>query len=134
MAPRRSSFGLFGLFGRSADLRQLDQSLRQCGLEHRAIAEGVKLTMVNLMKNHAGEGEPEPQAYGPVAEMLAYCILGPAGFDAANGPDRRIVVEERIRQALDQDGSLDAQMILLAMHAGLIDGAVVDRFDLHAGE
>ena len=50
MARRRSSIGLFGVFGRSGDLRQLDQALRSVDVHPRLVPEAVKLTVVNLLR------------------------------------------------------------------------------------
>ena len=50
---RRSSIGFMGIFGRSADLRQLDEALRSVDLHPRLVPEAVKLTVVNLLKDHA---------------------------------------------------------------------------------
>lgn len=131
MAPRRSSIGLFGLFGRSGDLRQLDAALRAADLHPALVPEGVKLTIVNLMKDHWRE-EPPASAYPPLARLLAYCVAGPDAFGDVNGRDGAEDVERRIEAALDLPDSLDARLMLLALHAKLINSDVVDRFDLSA--
>lgn len=131
MAPRRSSIGFFGLFGRSGDLKQLDVALRAADLHPALVPEGVKLTIVNLMKDHWRE-EPPASAYPPLAGLLAYCVAGPEAFSDINGRDRAEDVERRIEVALDSSGSLDAQVMLLALHAKLMNPDVVDRFGLSA--
>src|SRR5262250_700735 len=52
MARRGSSFGFMGMFGRSHDLRQLDQALRSVDVHPAVVPEAVKLTTVNLPKDH----------------------------------------------------------------------------------
>ena len=88
MARRRSSLGFLGMFGRSGDLRQLDAALRGVDLHPALVPEGVKLTIVNLMKDHWPD-EPPPQAYPSVAQLFGYCIAGPEAFERANGRERR---------------------------------------------
>ena len=131
MALRRSSIGFFGLFGRSADLRQLDAALRGADLHPALVPEGVKLTIVNLMKDHWRE-EPPASAYPPLAGLLAYCVVGPEAFSNANGRGSAEDVERRVEAALDAADGLDARVMLLALHAKLMNPAVVDRFDLSA--
>ncbi|WP_378944682.1 hypothetical protein [Mesorhizobium sp. ANAO-SY3R2] len=131
MARRRSSLGFFGLFGRSGDLRDLDAALRSVDLHPALVPEGVKLTIVNLMKDHWPD-EPPSQAYLPVAQLFGYCLAGPGAFEQTNGSDAMLDVERRIDRALDATDSLDAQLVLLSMHAKLMNSEVVERFGLSA--
>ncbi len=131
MAPRRSSIGFLGLFGRSSDLRQLDTALRAADLHPALVPEGVKLTIVNLMKDH-WQDEPPASAHAPLARLLAYCVAGPEVFEQANGRDETQDVEHRIEAALDRSDSLDAQVMLLALHAKLMNADVIERFGLSA--
>ena len=129
MARRRSSFGLFGIFGRSSDLRQLDQALRAVDLHPALVPEGVKLTIVNLMKDHWPD-EPPASAYAPVAELFGYCLVGPRVFEEANGTEATMASERRLEMAIDRSRSLDGQLVLLALHAKLVSPLVVERYDL----
>ena len=131
---RGLSLGFFGLFGRSPELREFDRALRAVDLHPKLVPEAVKLTAVNLLREHAGGAEPSPQAYGPVAEILAYCMTGGDAFAGANGGAQAAEVEQRIEQALDRGDSLDAQLVLLALHAGVIQPSVVESFQLESGE
>ena len=132
MARRRSSFGLFGVFGRSYDLRQFDKSLRSIDLHPALVPEAVKLTAVNLLKDHAVDDEPEPHAYRTAAEIVGYCMIGAHAFASANSIDLAQEVERRIEAALDRAGSLDAQLVLLTLHAKIIQPSVVDAFGLES--
>jgi hypothetical protein len=134
MTRRGSSFGLFGIFGRSADLRQLDDSLRAVDLHPRLVPEAVKLTTVNLLKDHAIGAEPAPQAYRAAAELLAYCMIGAEGFAGANDSAAAERVVSRIEAALKSGESLDAQLILLTIHAKIVQPSVVAAFGLESGE
>src|SRR5438445_13588472 len=92
MAKRRASLGFLGMFGRSGDLRQLDDALRQADLHPALVPEGVKLTIVNLMNDRWPE-EPPPQAYASVAQLCGYCIAGRETFAQANGKEHTLEAE-----------------------------------------
>jgi hypothetical protein len=83
------------------------------------------------MKDHWRD-QPPASAYPPVAGLLAYCVTGPETFEQVNGRDRAQDAEHRIEIALDASDSLEAQVVLLALHAKLINAVVIDRFDLSA--
>ena len=131
MAPRRSSLGFLGMFGRSGDLRQLDAALRGADLHPALVPEGVKLTIVNLMKDHWPD-EPPGQAYADVARLFSYCIAGPEAFERSNGLQNRLDAERRIEAALETGDSFDAQIVLMTLHAKLISAEVVERYGLGA--
>jgi hypothetical protein len=130
MARSRSSLGLFGIFGRSGDLRQMDQALRSVDVHPRLVPEAVKLTAVALLKDHAIGPEPAPQSYRAAAEILAYCMVGPEAFAGANDGHLASAVERRIEAALEAPASLDAQLVLLTLHAKIIQPSVVHQFEL----
>ncbi len=134
MARQRSSIGFFGRFGRSRDLRQLDEALRALDAHPTTIAEAVKLTTVNLLKDQAIGAEPAPQAYRVAAEMLAYCVTGAEPFAQANGPALKDSVERRIEAAIAAEDSLDAQLVLLALQARIIQPSIVQKFELESAE
>ncbi len=129
MAKRRSSLGFLGMFGRSGDLRELDAALRGADLHPALVPEGVKLTIVNLMKDH-WPNDPPSEAYPPVAQLFGYCIAGPEAFERANGRDSLLEAEHRLEAALVDSESLEAQIVLLALHAKLINDDVVARYGL----
>ncbi|MBE1708019.1 MULTISPECIES: hypothetical protein [Mesorhizobium] len=131
MAQRRSSLGFLGMFGRSGDLRQLDTALRGADLHPALVPEGVKLTIVNLMKDRWPD-EPPPQAYPEVARLFSYCIAGPETFERSQGLQQRQDVEHRIEAAVEAGDSFDAQIVLMALHAKLISAEVVERYGLGA--
>lgn len=126
-----SSIGLFAMFGRSSDLRQLDDAFRSIDVHPRMIPEAVKLTMSRLLKEEAG-GAPAPEQYRRAAEIVGYCAIGANGFAGANGEELTSTVEQRIERALNADTSLDARLILLTLHAKLIQPSVVDAFGLES--
>jgi hypothetical protein len=133
MARRYSSLGLFGIFGRSADLRAFDQALRSVDLHPKLVPEAVKLTAVALLKDHAIGAEPAPQSYRAAAEIVGYCMVGPEGFAGANDELLADQVERRIEAALESGDSLDAKLVLLTLHAKVIQPSVVYRFQLESG-
>lgn len=136
MARASSSFGFLGMFGRSGDLRNLDAAFRAVDLHPALVPEGVKLTVVNIMKDaHDGRYPPEA-AYGPVASLVAYCLLGAEHFRGVNGENETKSVEARIETAGDaaaaERGSLDGDLLLLLLHADLMQPDVREQFGLLA--
>jgi hypothetical protein len=134
MARRLSSIGLFGFFGRSADLRAFDQALRAVDLHPKLVPEAVKLTAVALLKDHARSNDPPPESYRAAAEIVAYCMVGAEAFAGANNAVQALNVERRIEAALGNSESLDAQLVLLTLHARVIQPSVVEEFGLESGE
>lgn len=130
MTRQRSSLGLFGVFGRSEDLKQLDSALRSVDLHPRMVPEAVKLTVVRLMQDHAIGAFPAPQGYRAAAEILGYCMIGAESFAGANDVDLALRVGERIERAMEAGDSLDAQIVLVTMTARVIQPSVVERFEL----
>jgi hypothetical protein len=131
MAPRKlSSLGLFGIFGRSWDLRQCDQALRSVDVHPRMVPEAVKLTIVRLLRDHSPDEEPAAPAYRAAAELVGYCMIGAEAFAGANDVALAQQVERRIELALMSGQSLDAQLVLLTLHAGVIQPSVVHQFQL----
>jgi hypothetical protein len=132
MVRRRPSLGLFGIFGRARELRELDQALRALDVHPRLVPEAVKLAMISLLQDHSAGGNPAPQAYRAAAEIVGYCIMGPAAFAAIDYPELVIDVEQRIERALEFPSTLDAKLVLLTLHAGVIQQSVVDLFQLES--
>jgi hypothetical protein len=132
MAQRGLSLGMFGIFGRSAELRELDKALRSVDLHPKLVPEAVKLTAVSLLREQAHDDEPTPGSYRAATEIMAYCMLGADVFVQANGARLAFTVERRIEAALDHGTSLDAKLVLLTLHAKLIQPSVVDYFNLEA--
>ena len=123
--------GLFGIFGRSHDLRRLDQALLGVGLNPRLVPEAVKLTTLKLL-GEAGAGR-DPASYAAAAELLGYCVLGAQGFTECNDPSVTEAVEVRLAAALDAGDNLDARVVLLTLHANVIEPSVVERYGLRTG-
>ena len=125
-------FGLFGKFGRARELRQLDQALRAFDVHDAMVPDAVELTAIRLMKDARG-GAPQPEDYETTAELLAYCMIGAEGFAGANSEAQALAVEARIERALEAGDTLDARLILLTLHAGIIQPSVVALFELEQG-
>lgn len=133
MAQRGWSLGFFGLFGRSPALREFDKALRAADLHPKLVPEAVKLAALGLIDDHMRGGEPSPQAYAGTAEILSYCMLGAEHFAGDNGEALAAKVERRIETALGAGVSLDAQLVLLALHARVVQPSVVEAFQLESG-
>ena len=124
-------FSLFNLFGRSGPLEAVDRALRAAGLHPVLVPEAVKLTILRLHKTEAATGkEPGQSAFDDSAQLFAYCVLGRDQFIEANGVPAADRAEERLASAIIAGDSLDAQLILLAVHSGLIQGEIADRIDV----
>ena len=119
-------FGLFSLFGRTT---ALDGALRDMGIHPLLVPEAVKITIARMKKRN-GEGRKAEAFYRDAAELLGYCMLGQEFFIESNSAFAADRVEERIEAAVEAGSSADAQLILLALHSGLITADVVERFDL----
>ena len=117
------------MFGRSREQRQLDDALRAAGLQPGLVPEPVKLTMTKLLKE---EGPVTQTARNYAAQLLSYCILGDDDFGDHNGTDQVVMLKSRLGAALEAGDDLDAQLVLLALHAGIIDPSVVAHFELAA--
>ena len=76
---------------------------------------------------------PEPGSTEAAAELLGYCMLGAQGFFEHNDLSRTEAVENRLIAALEVEDNLDARVLLLALHAGVIQSSVVARYGLEVG-
>ncbi len=123
--------GFFGIFGRSRELQRFDQALRGVGLHPRLVPEAVKLTTLKLL-GEAG-ASPAPCLYAAAAELLGYCVLGAQGFTECNDPSLTEAVEARLAAALEAGDNLDARIVLLTLHASVIQQSVVERYGLGTG-
>ncbi len=131
MAREWPSLGMFGVFGRSEDLRALDRSLRAAGLHPALAPDAVKLTVLKVLKGARGE-DPAADDYRETGALLAYCALGREVFAAANGELAAAAAERRIEAALEARDSLDASLILLALHAAIIHPGLKETYQLES--
>lgn len=123
--------GLFHLFGRSPELKALDHALREAGLHPRGVPEAVKLTAVRLLKEEAiADARSRDAGYDDAAQLLGYCMLGRDQFIASNSLRTADRVEHRVEAAIAAGDSLDAKLVLLALHSGVIASEIADRFDV----
>ncbi len=124
-------FNLFNMFGRSAALNALDEKLRASGLHPLLVPEAVKLTLMRLHKEEEASGViARDAAYGEAARLLAYCMLGRDSFIESNSLHAADRAEHRVETAIDTGDFPDAKLILLALHSGVIDPEIADRFDV----
>ena len=121
---------LFNLFGRSREVQRLDFALRAAGLHPGLMPDAVKITLLKLLKEERGGVAASPEACAYAGELLAYCMLGSAHFTEANDSQRTEVLEARMEAALEAGESLDARLVLLALHAGVAAPRVIERYEL----
>ncbi len=131
MARSWPSLGLFGVFGRSGELRALDDALRAGGLHPALAPDAVKIAALNLIKDAHGE-HPAPADYRDAAALLGYCVLGPVVFADANGEAGAVAAGRRIEAALEAGDGLDASLILLALHSALIHPGVKEAYGIES--
>jgi hypothetical protein len=120
--------GFLGRFGRARELRDLDDALRAVDLHPAMVADAVELAAVRLMA--AEKPALNPADHAAAAELLAYCIVGEEAFAAANDAALADAVAARIERAVEIGDDLDARLVLLLMHAGIVQPSVVERFGL----
>lgn len=122
-------FRIFDMLGRSTAVRALDDALREAGVHPMLVPEPVKLTVIRLQK-HLGVQRGTP--FADEARMLAYCILGHEQFALSNSAEEADLLDQRMDAALEAGDTLDAKLVLLTLHSGLIAPEVADRIDLDA--
>lgn len=132
MIKRGVSFGFLGRFGRSADLRYLDAALEEFRLHSGVIPDGVKMVAVSLMAEDGSE--PEPAAYSPVGALMALSFYGAEEFARLNGPEATGVTLTRLEIALEKGEGLDASIILLMLHSGLLHQSLREEYGIEADE
>jgi hypothetical protein len=71
--------------------------------------------------------------YADAAQLLASCMLGRDQFIASNSLHGADQSDLRVEHALIAGESADAKLILLAMHSGVIDPSVAERFVVKGG-
>jgi hypothetical protein len=123
-------FSLFGLFGRSAAVKELDHALREAGLHPLLVPEAVKLTILQIQKNRSSKVTAGGPAHDDAARLLAFCMLGREQFIECNDFAAADRIEERFEAAITAGDSPDAKIILLALHAGLMAADIADRIDV----
>ena len=123
------SLGFLELFGRSPTLRAFDAECRALDLHPKLVPEAVKLTALGMMIKESGRDLSTSQIRA-AAELLVYCMTGVEGFAAANGHIKTKAMEARIEDALAEGTNMDAKLVLLALHADVIQPSVVERFGL----
>ena len=127
--------GLFRIFGRADGLKALDQALLDFGVHPGAIPEAVKLATIRLMRKASGAGYVlSDRDYETAAELMSYAILGPDQFVASNSLDAARLAGERVDMAIAAGENLDAELLLLTLHADLIHSRVSDQFEIETDE
>lgn len=111
-------------------MRTFDADLRAVDLHPSLVPEAVKLTALRMLMDETDGRDPSAEASRAAAEILAYCMTGADAFTGANGVSLAETIEQRIDTALSQGTSIDAKLVLLALHADVIQPSVVEHFGL----
>ncbi len=127
--------GLFNVFGRAESLKALDQAFREFDVHPRLVPEAVKLATIRLMQKASdADYKLRDSDYEKAAELLSYSILGPDQFVASNTLEAADVAERRLEEAIAAGDSMDARLILLAVHSGVIHPTLAEQVDSEADE
>jgi hypothetical protein len=92
------------------------------------VPEAVKLTTLKLLKEAGGGADPDPHACAAAAELLGYCMLGAEAFAEANDRALGGAVEARLEAAVEAGDSLDARLVLLTLHARVIEPTLLAHY------
>lgn len=127
-------FRLFNLFGQSDALNALDGALRASGVHPLLVPDAVKLAVLRLQGDDpvAGANTREAACHDS-AQLLAYCMLGRDPFMESTGAHAADQAEDRVDAAIAVGNSLDAKVILLALHSGLMAPNIADRIEVEEG-
>ena len=119
--------GLFNFFGRSSALKALDEAFRAFDLHPALVPEPVKLATIRLMQKTSDADYTLTDAdYTKAAELLSYVILGADQFIANTSLGMGEQAEDRLDEAIEAGDSMDAQLVLLAVHSGVIHPTMAD--------
>jgi hypothetical protein len=131
MTRRNPSLGLFGVLGRSEDLRSLEGAFRAFDLHPNLVPDAVKIAALGFLKDAKGEA-PKTEDYAEAAALIAYCALGRETFLSANGTAAASAAERRIETALEEEDGLDASLILLALHSSIMHPALKEAYQFES--
>ncbi|MGB0410226.1 MAG: hypothetical protein ACPGFA_01455 [Pikeienuella sp.] len=127
--------GLFNVFGRSDSLKALDQAFREFDVHPRLVPEAVKLTTLRIMQKASDAGYVLCDAdYEKAAALLSYSILGPDQFVASNSLAAADDAGQRLEDAIDAGDSVDAKLLLLAVHSGIVHPSMADELGSEADQ
>ncbi len=92
------------------------------------VPEAVNLTIASLLREAGDGAPPSPETLRAAAEIIGYCLTGAEAFAGANGSALAEAVETRLDAALVSGSGLDARLVLLALHAGIVRPSVREAF------
>lgn len=122
--------GLFNVFGRSESLKALDQAFRAFDVHPRLVPEAVKLTTIKIMQKASDADYVLCDAdYERAAALLSYSILGSDQFVASNSLAAADLAEQRLEDAVESGDSVDAKLLLLAVHSGIMHPTMADQIN-----
>ncbi len=131
-------FGFMDIFGgskRRAALHLLDRTLTQWEVNPAYVDDGMRYAVYKWANAYA-EAQASPVLIDDVmraaAEMISYCVLGPAETEAQWGPALCAEREARFAEALSRgaEDSLDVMMIKLVLAKGIAAPDIRERVGL----
>ncbi len=130
------------LFGKSRDVRELERQLRQLGVNPYAVNDATKFTVCKWVREallHDGTTPEEKlrlqsRLRGSAAELLAFCALGREDFEKANSTALAEAQEERLEAAAEGGQAMDAEIIMLTLHAGVAHPEIAEAFEIETAD
>ena len=121
---------IFGFFGRKKEIHMIDDGLRHSGAYSSSIPDAVKLALYGLAKDRELLQNNAEQVLHDLACFLTYCFLGAEDFEEANGADLSSDMLRRLEMTKVFDESVDADIVLLTLHAGIAHETTAGRFSI----
>ncbi|MFD2205017.1 hypothetical protein [Kiloniella antarctica] len=121
---------IFGFFGRKKEIHMIDDGLRDSGAYSSSISDAVKLALYGLAKDRGLLQNNAEQVLHDLACFLTYCFLGTEDFEDANGADLSKDMLRRLEMTKVFDESVDADIVLLALHSGIAHETTAGRFSV----
>lgn len=123
---------IFGFFGRKKEIHMIDDGLRRSGAYSSSIPDAVKLALYGLAKDRGLLQNSAEETLHDLACFLTYCFLGTEDFEGANGTELNAEMLRRLEMTKVFDEGVDADIVLLALHAGIAHETTAGRFSIDA--
>ncbi len=123
---------IFGFFGRKKEIHMIDDGLKRAGTFSAVVPDAVKLTLWRLAKDRGLLKDNPEASLHDLAGFLSYCILGQEDFEDFNGPEDAKEMLRRLEMVKIFEDGIDAEIVLLTLHAGLADETTAGQYSIEA--
>ncbi len=125
---------IFGFFGRKKEIHMIDDGLRRSGAFSSSVPDAVKLTLYGLAKDRGLLQGNAEEVLHDLACFLTYCFLGVEDFEEVNGTEANSEMLRRLEMTKVFDDGVDADVVLLALHAGIAHPTTAGRFSVETDD